>query len=92
VGDQAVARPLSQRENKRRRISMPRVACETTTPVFEPVNTVHASDRVATVISNRVGLFCLSCSTLSYRLVISALLFFASNIKVTPLFIQVIIW
>jgi hypothetical protein len=54
TGDQPVARPLhthtTQTQNKRTRISVSRVGFESTTPVSEWAQTVHASDRVTTVI------------------------------------------
>jgi hypothetical protein len=53
--DQPVARPLpthgtAQTQNKHTQTSMPQVGFEPTTPVFERAKTVHALDRVATVI------------------------------------------
>jgi hypothetical protein len=55
TGDQPVARPLSthrrtQTLNKRTQPFMLRVRFEPTTPEFERAKTVHALDRVATVI------------------------------------------
>jgi hypothetical protein len=55
MGDQPVPRPLSthrtaKTHKKRTRTSVPRVGFETTTPASERANTVHASDRVTTVI------------------------------------------
>jgi hypothetical protein len=54
-GDQPDARQLpthgtTQAQNKRTQTSMPRVGFEPTIPVFERAKTVHALDRVATVI------------------------------------------
>jgi hypothetical protein len=46
--DQLVARPLPKRRTTQTQI--PWVGFEPTTPVFERVKTVHASDRAATVI------------------------------------------
>jgi hypothetical protein len=56
TGDQPVARPLprhrtTQTQNKRTQTFMLRVGLEHTIPVFEGSKTVHALDRVATVIS-----------------------------------------
>jgi hypothetical protein len=53
--DQPVARPLpthttTQTQNKHKQTFMPRVGFESTTPVFELAETVHASDREVTVI------------------------------------------
>jgi hypothetical protein len=53
--DQPVARPLpthriAQTQNKRTQTSMSQVRSEPTIPVFEQAKTVHALDRVATVI------------------------------------------
>jgi hypothetical protein len=50
AGNQPVARPLpthrtTETQNKRTQISMPRVALELTTPVFERAKTVHALGR-----------------------------------------------
>jgi hypothetical protein len=55
MGDQPVARPLpthrtTQTHKKRTQTSMPRVGFEATIPGFEREKTVHALDRVATVI------------------------------------------
>jgi hypothetical protein len=55
TGDQPVARPLpahttAQKQNKRTQTSMARVGFEPRIPVLERANTVHASDRAATVI------------------------------------------
>jgi hypothetical protein len=55
TGDQPVARPLpthrtTQTQNKRTQSSMPLVGFEPMAPVFERAKTVHALDRVATVI------------------------------------------
>jgi hypothetical protein len=55
TGDQPVARPLpthrtTQTQNKRKQTSMPQVGFESTIPVFERAKTVHALDRVTTVI------------------------------------------
>jgi hypothetical protein len=52
---QPVARSLpthrsTQRQNKRTQISMPQVGFEPSIPAFERAKTVHALDRVATVI------------------------------------------
>jgi hypothetical protein len=41
---------LAQTQNKHRETSMPRVGLEPTIPAFERAKTVHALDRVATVI------------------------------------------
>jgi hypothetical protein len=62
TGDQPVARQLpthrtTQTQNERTQTSMPRVGFEPMTPVFERAKTVHASDRVATVI----GMFHFNC-------------------------------
>jgi hypothetical protein len=51
------------RQNKRTRISMPRVRFEPTTPVFERAKTVHALHRAATVIGNWSCYRCLLFST-----------------------------
>jgi hypothetical protein len=40
----------TETENKCTQISIPRVGFEPTIPAFERANTVHASDRAATVI------------------------------------------
>jgi hypothetical protein len=55
MADQLVARLLpthriTQTQNKRTQISMPRVGFEPTIPVFERAKTVHDLDRAATVI------------------------------------------
>jgi hypothetical protein len=55
TGDQPVSRPTpthrtTQRENKRKQTSIPRVGFEPTTPMCERVKTIHAYDRVAAVI------------------------------------------
>jgi hypothetical protein len=55
AGDQPVAWPLrthriTQTQNKHTQTSMPRVAFEPTTPVFERAKTVYALDGAATVI------------------------------------------
>jgi hypothetical protein len=55
TGDQPVARPLpthrtTRTQNKRTQTSMLLVGFEPMTPVFERAKTVHALDRVATVI------------------------------------------
>jgi hypothetical protein len=56
TGNQNVVRPLlthrTQTQIKRAQTSMPRVAFEHTTPVFEQAKTVHALDRGATVIGS----------------------------------------
>jgi hypothetical protein len=62
MGDQPVTRPVPthrtiETQNKLTQTSMPRVGFETTIPVFEQVKTVHALERVATVMG----------SVLSYR-------------------------
>jgi hypothetical protein len=62
TGDQPVTRPLpthrtTQTQNKRTQTSMPRMGFESTIPVFDRAETVHALDRAATVIgtyTNRV--------------------------------------
>jgi hypothetical protein len=52
--DQPVERPLSiyitETQNQRIQTSKPRVGFKPTTPVFERVKTVHALDRVTTLI------------------------------------------
>jgi hypothetical protein len=57
-GDKPVARPLATQDNttqnKRTQTSMPRVGFEATITVFERAKTVHALDRAATVISQKV--------------------------------------
>jgi hypothetical protein len=60
TGDQSVARPLpiyrtTQTRNKRTQTSMPWMGFEPTIPVFERAKTVHALDRVATVIGLLLG-------------------------------------
>jgi hypothetical protein len=55
TADQSVTRPLpthrtTQTQNKGAQISMPRVRFEPMTPVFERAKTLHALDRVTTVI------------------------------------------
>jgi hypothetical protein len=55
MGDQHVARPLpthrtTQIQNKRKQTSMPWGGFEPAIPAFERAKTVHALDRVATVI------------------------------------------
>jgi hypothetical protein len=55
TSDQTVARPLpthrtTQTQNKRTQTSMPLEGFEPTIPMFQPVKTVYALDRVATVI------------------------------------------
>jgi hypothetical protein len=60
TGDQPVARPLpthrtTQTQNKRKQTSRPWVRFEPRIPAFEQVRTVHALDRVATVIGIMYG-------------------------------------
>jgi hypothetical protein len=54
TGDQPVARPLpthrTQKQNKRKQTTMPRVEFEPMTPVLERAKMVHALDRAASVI------------------------------------------
>jgi hypothetical protein len=51
TGDQPDARPLpTQKQNKRRQISMPWVGFEPTIPVFQRSKAFHALDGAATVI------------------------------------------
>jgi hypothetical protein len=59
MGDQSVERPLpthrtTQTQNKRTQMSMSRVGFEPTIPVFERAETVHASERAATVIGTEI--------------------------------------
>jgi hypothetical protein len=60
TGDQPIARPLpthrtTQIQNKLTQRSMPWVGFEHTIPMFERAKTVHALDRVATVIGMCLG-------------------------------------
>jgi hypothetical protein len=62
MGDQPVARLLpahrtAKPQNKHTQISTPQVGFEPMIPVFERVNTVHALDRVASVISSPSNYF-----------------------------------
>jgi hypothetical protein len=58
MGDEPVARPLpahrtTQTQNKRTQTSMSRVGFKPMIPVLEQAKTVHALDRVATVIGEK---------------------------------------
>jgi hypothetical protein len=57
TGDQPVARPLpahriAQTQNEGTQTCMLKVGFEPTTPVFDPANTVHASDPAATMVAS----------------------------------------
>jgi hypothetical protein len=67
TSDQPVARPLpthrtTQTQNKRTQTSIPSVGFEPTIPAFERRKTVHALDRVATVISELYKYILYICS------------------------------
>jgi hypothetical protein len=86
--NQPVARPLpahrrAQTQNKRTQTSIPEVGFELTIPVFEWTETVHTSDRTATVIGKDNFTFPKSYIIISIH-IDHCTITFNTNIRMSP--------